>query len=314
MKEKDFDQMIDQYLKNTLGNDEKEKFEKWLDYISEEKAFENISKPELKDIGHRIQKNLDRGIKADITAKKNKWLIQSNPVFKIAASALLFGTIILLIVYGIKLIEQKEQFATIQSAKGKIVKVILPDASIVWLKGASSINYPLHFNRKTRGVDLKGEALFEVAKDKLHPFVIHCGSLVTEVLGTSFNIKQQRIKIEVRVLTGRVHLSADNAAPVTIYPLQKAVFQKDKSRLIKNTKPYSSTYFLTAGTEYNMNFHDTPLSEVITRIEKKFNAHIKAKNPSSVPVLITADLTDQSLTNSVNMISESLNTPFIIEN
>lgn len=314
MQDEEFGKVVDRYLNNELTADEKENFDKWLNYITDDNAFESISKTELQNIDNRIQKNLNHHISVTRNSIKHKRSFYSTPFLKIAASVIFFAIAFVFLRYGINVIYDRQNFITVECTKGKISKVILPDASIIWLKGASSITYPVQFETHTRNIDMKGEALFEITKDKAHPFVIHCGSLVTEVLGTSFNIKQQSNEIEVRVLTGRVHLTANNTEPVTIYPLQKAVFHQHKNRILKNMKPDSSTSFLTAGTEYNMKFHDTPVNQVVTRIEKKFDVHITTKKPMTNTALLTADLTDQSLQNSITMISQALNIPFAIEN
>ncbi len=43
-----------------------------------------------------------------------------------------------------------------------------------------------------------------MAKDAAHPFKIHCGSLTTQVLGTSFNIRNTWQGNQVTVLTGKI--------------------------------------------------------------------------------------------------------------
>jgi ferric-dicitrate binding protein FerR (iron transport regulator) len=60
---------------------------------------------------------------------------------------------------------------------------------LVWLNAASSLTYNLNLaSAKQRLVKLQGEAYFEVAKDKAHPFVVSTEKQTVEVLGTHFNI------------------------------------------------------------------------------------------------------------------------------
>ena len=78
---------------------------------------------------------------------------------------------------------------TISTPKGGQYQVVLPDGSRVWLNAASSIKFPSDFiGLKERKVQLMGEAYFEVAKDKSHPFVVQTDKQEVEVLGTHFNI------------------------------------------------------------------------------------------------------------------------------
>jgi ferric-dicitrate binding protein FerR (iron transport regulator) len=56
-----------------------------------------------------------------------------------------------------------------------------------------------------------------------------------------------------------------------------------------------------------MLFYDARLAEVLKRIEKKFEVTIEVKDTVLNNQLVTADFTDQSLTNTLDMIDEALN-------
>ncbi|RBQ10392.1 FecR family protein [Pedobacter miscanthi] len=82
---------------------------------------------------------------------------------------------------------------TITTPKGGQWQIRLPDGSTVWLNAASSIQYSLNIGiAKQRLVRLDGEAYFEVAKDKSHPFIVETDKQSVEVLGTHFNINSYR--------------------------------------------------------------------------------------------------------------------------
>ncbi len=68
--------------------------------------------------------------------------------------------------------------------------VDLPDGSKVYLNSESSLIYPSSFSGEKRNVQLKGEAFFEVQKDREHRFIVSgpCQTQI-EVLGTSFNVE-----------------------------------------------------------------------------------------------------------------------------
>ncbi|HEY0611277.1 MAG TPA: DUF4974 domain-containing protein, partial [Chitinophaga sp.] len=69
----------------------------------------------------------------------------------------------------------------------------------------------------------------------------------------------------------------------------------------------------TKGTEYDMSFNDARMTEVIHRIEKKFEVDIQTEDTTITSNLFTADLTDQSLKNTMEMISQALNLAFEIK-
>lgn len=87
---------------------------------------------------------------------------------------------------------QENQMNTLSTARGEVYQLRLPDGSRVWINSASSISYNTNLNNQQRGgqriVRLSGEAYFEIAKDKKHPFVVKTTGQQVEVLGTHFNI------------------------------------------------------------------------------------------------------------------------------
>jgi transmembrane sensor len=104
---------------------------------------------------------------------------------------------------------------TITTPHGGQWQVLLPDGTKVWLNAASSLKYPVSFaTLKNRRVELSGEAYFEVAKDKTHPFIVHTIKQDVEVLGTHFNINAYADEqyTKTTLLEGSVHVAATTAS------------------------------------------------------------------------------------------------------
>ena len=99
---------------------------------------------------------------------------------------------------------------TVSTPRGGKWRIILPDGTAVWLNAASSIDYPASFTgSKVRRVELKGEAYFEVAKDKVHPFIVNTGNQEVEVLGTHFNVNSyaDELSAKTTLLEGRIRIT-----------------------------------------------------------------------------------------------------------
>lgn len=79
-------------------------------------------------------------------------------------------------------------YNTIETPKGGLYQVTLPDGSRAWLNSASSISFPSNFEDNQRIVSIKGEVYFEVVRDVRRPFKVTTPRQEIEVLGTSFNI------------------------------------------------------------------------------------------------------------------------------
>lgn len=93
----------------------------------------------------------------------------------------------------------ERKMLTMSTPKGGTYQVILPDGTKTWLNSASTLKFPENFSGvNQRRVELIGEAYFEVAKDKGHPFVVSSGEQEVEVLGTHFNINSYQSEGEMR--------------------------------------------------------------------------------------------------------------------
>lgn len=74
------------------------------------------------------------------------------------------------------------------TAAGEQQRIVLPDSSVVYLNGKSTLYYPQQFNGEQRVVRLSGEAFFDVSRDPQRPFYVVGKDFTTKVLGTAFNI------------------------------------------------------------------------------------------------------------------------------
>lgn len=67
--------------------------------------------------------------------------------------------------------------------------VKMPDGTGIWLNAGTTITYEPDYGKNTRTIELNGEAFFDVAKDKVHPFIVHTSSMDVHAVGTRFNVK-----------------------------------------------------------------------------------------------------------------------------
>ncbi len=213
---------------------------------------------------------------------------------------------------------ESARYAVVEASSGeKIVKVLLSDGSIVWLKPNSVLEYPKVFRPEgERMLTLRGEALFEVEKNPRQPFIVRAGELTATVLGTSFNIKAAHKQIEVVVLTGKVSLSSTtDEHGVVVLQDETAVYHEDSKILAKVLKPVDAPVqkAIISGTQYDMDFNNIAMSEVIQRIEGKFDVKVTTTDASLGNCVITADLTGQSLSKTLDIISAALAVSYTID-
>lgn len=104
-----------------------------------------------------------------------------------------------------------EGYNTLSTTRGEQAQLRLPDGSVVFLNAGSSIKYPISFKgQEKRLLRLSGEAYFEVAKDRLHPFEVLTDQQEVKVLGTHFNINAYAEEGETRttLLEGAVSVAS----------------------------------------------------------------------------------------------------------
>jgi len=101
-----------------------------------------------------------------------------------------------------KRVEQEGLFTEI----GQVREIVLSDGSIVSLNTDSGIS--VHYTETARNITLiKGEALFEVAKNKDRPFVVSAGSTQVRAVGTAFTVSHLPERpVQVLVKEGIVEL------------------------------------------------------------------------------------------------------------
>lgn len=92
----------------------------------------------------------------------------------------------------------------------------LSDGTKVWLGADSRFEYPIAFGKEQRIVKLKGEAYFEVAKDSLHPFIVHSDKFKMQVYGTEFNLNTyNETQIQLALVSGSVGFKANASVEET---------------------------------------------------------------------------------------------------
>jgi len=124
---------------------------------------------------------------------------------------------------------------TVETPKGGIYQVVLPDGSKAWLNSASSISFPSNFSKEERKVSVKGEVYFEVQRDVARPFRVDAPQQQIEVLGTKFNINAYADEPYVRtsLLEGSVSVKGAEREHVLKSGFEMITSKNGKDRIAK---------------------------------------------------------------------------------
>ena len=80
---------------------------------------------------------------------------------------------------------EEDQYIYVMASGVRCIEpVSLSDGTTVRMGPNSQLIYPKSFDGKTRDVELKGQAFFDVAKDRERPFTVHTKNMDVTALGT----------------------------------------------------------------------------------------------------------------------------------
>lgn len=154
--------------------------------------------------------------------------------------------------------------------------LVLSDGSKVWLNAGSEISYETDFARENRTIDLKGEAYFEVQKNKNLPFIVRSREQEIRVLGTEFNINaysDEKI-IKTTLKGGSLRVTA-NKQQTVLKPNQQAQFNTGSNALA--TKSVDADAAI-AWKEGIIDLHGMSLQECMRNISRWYDVEIVYQN------------------------------------
>ncbi len=168
------------------------------------------------------------------------------------------------------------KMVSMETPRGKDCHLVLPDGTKVWLNNESKLDFPSSFGNGKRVVHLKGEAYFEVAKDKRHPFVVENDYFTTTVLGTVFNIRAYDEKnANIILVSGRVALKTGLLSETTyIKPGQMAVCNGRNQWEIHE----EDTYPYTQRKDGYFYFNHLSLHQIMAEIGRWYNKTVVFEN------------------------------------
>ncbi|MBD8488582.1 DUF4974 domain-containing protein [Echinicola sp. CAU 1574] len=266
-----------------------------------------IDSPQVENTSSRISE------KYTINRPRFIWLKVSMILLVMVVGAVLIGSA------GLFSVEEnmpKEEVAWISkyALPGEKKKVRLPDGSTVIMNSASELKYMTGFGETHRDIFLDGESFFEVAKDTVLPFRVYGGDLMTEAVGTAFNVKAFAGEgTQVKLVEGKVK--------VELKRVDQA--EKDRVYLTRGEQAFASEEAFTKGkfdlekallwTEGTLSFDDIPFKEVITSLERWYGVEIAVEGKQSSLQKVSGEFHKDNLENVLKSIAYSFHFDFRIQ-
>ncbi|MPR35984.1 FecR family protein [Salmonirosea aquatica] len=317
MTQQEFNQLLKRYLEGKTTEQEDRLLAEWYETPANQVE---LSLSEAQKVG--IEKRMWRSLQTRIRPAGGRRTIQLAWLSGIAA-CLVLGFAWL---YSQSDTEPEPRVATlVREQTGIEVKntnpseqeVTLPDGTTVLLAQNSSLVYEKTFNQARREVYLTGEAFFNVKRNVAKPFVVHTGELDTEVLGTSFRIRQNEKgkTTEVSVRTGKVSVYARGKNQqrerngVIITPNQRAVYDASTHTITPGIveKPVA----VQSGEKKTaLVFREASFEKVLAELTRLYGIEFVISNPTVKDCRITADLNGLSMFTQLELVCKSVDATY----
>lgn len=233
-------------------------------------------------------KSFNKAVQADTSQTKNKFIIPHW--LKIAAA-------VLIVVAGYWFLQKTNEgkalhYTTIAAGDTGMLQHKTPDNSTIWLKAKSKIRYANNF-KENRTIQLVGEAYFEVAPDKNHPFKVFSERSVTTVVGTKFNISSwlTNPNVEITVNEGKVIFGKENGKNIALVKGQRGVLSKPTDSLTIQTP--SANYLAWMTKEFY--FENEPLNAIMQKLADVYGFQFRISNKHLKETQITARFSKRPL-------------------
>lgn len=161
--------------------------------------------------------------------------------------------------------------------------ITLDDGSVVTLNTDSAMD--VAYGADQRQITLvRGQALFEVAKEADRPFVVVAGGQKVVALGTTFDVRLNGDEVEVTLVEGRIEVAG--AEVRRDRPRQPQVLLEVGERLVVTAADAApvvtriDTDKATLWREGYITFDDTPLTDAIREMNRYSNTRIVAEDPA----------------------------------
>jgi len=223
------------------------------------------------------------------------------------------------IVYDANTGLEKVAYNIIKIPYGKKFKLQLSDGTMVQLNSGTTLKYPVKFIAgENRQVFLNGEAFFDVAKDKKHPFIVNADALNVRVLGTHFNVSNypEDAATDVVLVEGSVGMYGlneefDANKNTVLKPGYKGSFNRENNAI--STKAVITDIY-TSWINGGLTFRNMTFKNIITKLERRYNVTIVNKNEKLANEKFNASFKEESIENVMSYFNDIHGINYTIKN
>ncbi|WP_339757064.1 FecR family protein [Algoriphagus aquimarinus] len=280
--------LVNRYLEDKIT---KADFDSFLNGLDDPEVREIYSEA----LKSSFENSLNENSAYILTSKKQTFSHQLGKYWMGVAATLLLLASFSFLIFNYLQNTDTQSFTLYQTVFAEQKNISLPDGTKVNLNVASSLEQLPFENQEMRKVNLRGEAFFQVAKDKSQPFEITTQAMKVMVLGTAFNISsyEEDEIIEVSVTEGTVNVSL--AWEYLIIDETLTIGQR--IQIDKHAKTYQIVEFNEPihWIAKVLNFSQTDFAQVMNTLERWYALELAVNDSSLYDLKLSGQFKDKSI-------------------
>ncbi|WP_141239908.1 FecR family protein [Aliifodinibius salipaludis] len=210
--------------------------------------------------------------------------------------------------------ESQNKFVTNTTTDGQKKQLTLSDGSKITLNANSRIKYPAEYYGGDLDIWLEGEAFFDIVHfegEAERSLTVHVTEGSIKVLGTKFNVNTYEDATEVVLVEGSVRVEKKNSEnEITEDRILK---RGEMSRIPQVGQEITvnqvRSELFTAWTEDKLIFDNTPLREVIRRVEHLYDVRFDLDDQELENTPISGSLPNNNLEVFINALENLMEQP-----
>jgi ferric-dicitrate binding protein FerR (iron transport regulator) len=325
MHKEDYTILFERYIRDHASDDEKQRLCDWLrkdTSVAQWMETQVISTSDEMDteVQERILNQIrEKTYRKTITSRRSS-NTSDNRHFRFTrwqkiAAVLIFP---LLSAFGVYIYMSKigsvSSPLVIAAERGQRASVQLPDGSKVWLNSQSKLTYSSDYNKRSRVLQLDGEAYFEVAKLKNKDFIVQTiDGVEIYALGTQFIVKaySNDDKVTSVLKEGKIKVTTPTGFSV-LNPNDRLVYDKTKKKIFRN-KVLDATDF-NKWIDGELRFENESFDEIVKTFERIYDVRFIFASDKLKNMRYTGTVDNTSLESVLNIITLSSPVSFLIDN
>ncbi len=288
-----FKEIIEKYFSQSAGNETKGLFADWLSMPVDEELKDQILQEHWEKEYYLSPEDIDRSYRS---VQKRIYSRRSEKVKRIlpwaVAAAFALALVLRLTIStdvqsesptGIHMLEMTECYV----GNGEKQVITLSDSSTVFLNSGTLLIYPKEFTGRNRTVYLSGEAIFDVAKDPAHPFIVSTTDFSVKVHGTLFNVSSypDAESSTTTLKEGSVSVTAHGMEEYLLSPNQMLSYSKETHKVTVEQASADDAFGWKDG---QLCFKSSSIHSIVKSIERYYGVRVYLTTGKYDSELITA--------------------------